>query len=53
MSKVSERVLVNDEQGVVVIDAAPIMSWAVGKTRAEIRNWVAKKKGMVKFVCAM
>jgi hypothetical protein len=40
-------------EGDVVIDAAPIMSWAVGKKRAEIRNWVAKKKGMVKFVCAM
>jgi len=35
---------------VVTDDVAPIMSWTVGKCRAEIRKWIAKKGGTIKFV---
>ena len=33
-----------DPSGRVVV-AAPIMKWALGKNLAEVRKWVAKKRG--------
>jgi hypothetical protein len=40
-------------EGDVVVDAAPIMSWAKGKCRVEIRQWVARRKGTIKYVCTL
>ena len=37
------------EDGVVVA-AAPIMKWAVGKSDTAVREWVRKKKGTMEAV---
>jgi hypothetical protein len=34
----------------VIIDTAPIFMWAKGKTLAEVKNWLLKKKAIVKEI---
>ena len=36
-----------------VIDAAPIMSWSVGKKWTEVKSWINKKKGSITRVCQL
>lgn len=44
---------IETDENDLIIDAAPILKWAIGKNLSFVKNWVYRKGGEVNKICKL